>query len=224
MISWDAAVLQLDQPTPDADPGLPVAAPQPPTAKRINTEIALFVAVAAGFVLVLHFFVVEVRWIPSGSMLDQLHVHDRVAVSKLSYRLHEPRRGDIVVFEPPGQPPDPPRALPVRLLRSIGEGLALVRPSSDDYIKRVIGLPGEVVEGRRGHVYVNGRLLVEPYLDPGMTTSDFPPTPVPEGALWLMGDNRPNSSDSRVFGPVSRSAVVGRAVVRIWPPLRVSFL
>ncbi len=224
MIAWEHT---LEGRAGSTLPSLPIAAAQPATIRRIGAEVALFFAVAIGFVLLLHTFVVEVRWIPSGSMLDQLHIHDRVAVSKISYRLHPPHRGDIVVFQPPpmaGEEPPPRRGLIARLVRSLGEGLAIVHPSTDDYIKRVIGLPGDTVAGSNGHVYVNGHELVEPYLFPGATTSDFPPTEIPPGTVWLMGDNRPNSSDSRVFGPIERDKIVGRASVRIWPPWRAAFL
>ena len=230
MISWGQTLESVGSKDSDratARSGLPTAASQPATAQRIGAEVALFFAVAIGFVLLLHTFVVEVRWIPSGSMLDPLHIHDRVAVSKISYRLHPPRRGDIVVFQPPpiaGDAEPPRRGLVARWVHSLGEGLAIVHPSTDDYIKRVIALPGERVAGRNGHVYVNGHRLLEPYLMTGATTSDFPPTEVPPGAVWLMGDNRPNSSDSRVFGPVAREKIVGRATFRIWPPWRVAFL
>lgn len=221
MIGW-ADPLAVGAP---AARGLPAMRPQPPSDRRLVLEIVSFVALALAFVLFFRTFVVEVRWIPSASMTDQLQIHDRVAVSKLSYRLHTPNRGDVVVFDPPveGAPPAS-RPLLVKWLRKLGESFALVRPESDDYIKRVIGLPGEVVAGREGAVWIDGKRLIEPYLSPGVATSDFPPTQVPLAHVWVMGDNRPNSSDSRYFGPVGYRKIVGRAVVRIWPPLSVSFL
>ena len=88
----------------------------------------------------------------------------------------------------------------------------------------MVALPGERVEGRQGRVLVDGKRLVEPYLPPGTSTATFAPTVVPAGRLWVMGDNRSNSEDSRVFGPIRRSTVVGRAVVRVWPVQRTSFL
>jgi signal peptidase I len=162
-------------------------------------------------------------------MIPQLEVGDRVVVSKLSYRLHEPNRGDVVVFDAPTSPSvqaaEPDRtALPVRVLRGVMQSVGLSAPSTQEYIKRIIGLPGETVEGRQGRVYVDGKELVEPYLPLGPTTSDFDPVTLGGTELWVMGDNRENSSDSRVFGPIDKSTVVGRAFVKVWPPGRTSFL
>jgi signal peptidase I len=165
--------------------------------------------------------------IPSGSMIPQLEVGDRVVASKLAYRLHDPRRGDIVVFDCPpaaGCPAVPSRSQPARAVDAVLESVLLRHPRGEKYIKRVIGLPGERVAGHGGAVWVDGRRLVEPYLPPGVSTADFPSTLVPDGMLWVMGDNRPGSSDSRVFGPIRRDTVVGRAVWRVWPLWRLAFL
>jgi signal peptidase I len=102
--------------------------------------------------------------------------------------------------------------------------VGLRAPDENDLIKRVIGLPGEVVEGRDGRVFVNGRELIEPYLPEDSFTSDFEPVTVPEDHLFVMGDNREESLDSRSFGPVPVDSLVGRAVMRAWPPGRLGFL
>lgn len=183
--------------------------------------------VAAGLIAVgVNTFVAQAFYIPSVSMVPQLRVNDRVVVSKLAYRLHAPRRGDIVVFSAPPQE----QALvtgggnPVgRALQRIGRDLG-VAESSTELVKRVIGLPGEMVAGRNGAVYINGERLEEPYLAAGTFTSDFGPILVPPGDLWVMGDNRTDSSDSRVFGPIPISTVVGRAIWRVWPIDHASFL
>ncbi|HET7488981.1 MAG TPA: signal peptidase I [Acidimicrobiales bacterium] len=196
---------------------------------RSARELPLLVACAALLAFLLKSFVAQAFYIPSGSMLPQLHINDRVVVSKLAYRLHAPRRGDIVVFDcpkvscPSGPPKDDGGGLR-KAARKVAEGVGVVQPSTEEFIKRVIGLPGETVEGRNGSVYVDGRRLKEPYLPKGTVTTDFAPITVPAGHLWVMGDNRGNSSDSRVFGPIPRSTVVGRTVVKLWPAGDASFL
>lgn len=214
-----------------APPGLPPFATEEHKGAggaRLVRELPVLVVIALALAFVLKSLVAQAFYIPSGSMVPQLQVHDRVVVSKISYRLHDPRRGDIVVFDAPpqvavGRPRPSPNPV-VRLVRSVAEAVGVVQPSAQEFIKRVVALPAETVEGRGGHVYVNGRLLEEPYLPSGAVTTDFPPVRVGEGQLWVMGDNRPNSSDSRVFGPIERQTVVGRAVLTVWPPGRAAFL
>jgi signal peptidase I len=165
-------------------------------------------------------FVFQAFYIPSESMLPTLHVNDRVIVSKISYRLHAPRRGDVVVFDaPPGQPHRREASwAPIRFLRG------LLAPSAEEYVKRVIGVPGDRIEGRGGHIYVNGKVLVEPYLPPSTHTETFTERVVPPGRLFVLGDNRAASFDSRSFGPIRGSSVAGRVVTRVWPPQRIAFL
>jgi len=140
-------------------------------------------------------FLLQAFYIPSPSMEPTLNVRDRILVNKLSYRLHDVNRGDIVVFERP-----PNETGTVR-----------------DLVKRVIGLPGETVEGRDGQVFVDGAALPEPYLPDGVTTATFGPEVIPSRHYWVMGDNRGNSSDSRVFKSIDKSRIIGRAFVRVWP-------
>lgn len=191
-------------------------------------EVPILVISAAVLAFLLKTLVAQAFYIPSGSMLPQLQINDRVVVSKLSYRLHDPRRGDIVVFDCPAVSCVNQRREDdggVRgLVRKVAEGVGVVQPSTEEFIKRVIALPGETVEGRDGAVYIDGRRLTEPYLAPDTVTSDFAPLKIPARHLWVMGDNRGNSSDSRVFGPIPRSTVVGRTVVRVWPIPEASFL
>lgn len=190
-------------------------------------EVPILVVSAAVLAFLLKTFVAQAFYIPSASMLPQLQIDDRVVVSKLSYRLHDPRRGDIVVFDCPAvscmnEKRDDGGVK--GLLRKVAEGVGVVQPSAEEFIKRVVGLPGETVEGRDGVVYIDGRRLIEPYLSANTTTSDFAPVEVPAEHLWVMGDNRTNSSDSRVFGAIPESTVVGRTVVRVWPLTNASFL
>jgi signal peptidase I len=146
--------------------------------------------------LIIKTFLIQAFYIPSPSMFPTLQTNDRVLVNKLSYELHDVNRGDLVVFErPPGE----------------------TDTDIKDLIKRVIGLPGDVVSSCGGHVCIDGTPLEEPYLPDGVTTGDFERVTIPEGQVFVMGDNRENSSDSRIFGPIDEDTIVGRAFVRIWP-------
>jgi signal peptidase I len=172
-------------------------------------------------------FFVEPFYIPSVSMEPTLMVDDRVLVSRMAYELHPPHRGDVVVFVAPrSEQPHrrPRRSVAAAVVHDVLEALGVVHPTEVDFIKRVIGLPGDTVEARDGHVYINGHLLIEPYLPRGTYTSTFGPVVVPPGHVFVMGDNRTDSIDSRVFGPIPESSIIGRAFLRIWPPWRIGFL
>jgi signal peptidase I len=199
-----------------------------PTRSQLAKEIPLLIGLAILIAFLVKTFVAQAFYIPSGSMIPQLLIGDRVVVSKLSYDLHDPRRGDVIVFDAPANAPGAPQEKASkgagRVVRNVFEAIGVLQPSTEEYIKRVIGLPGETVQGKDGRVFVNGTELVEPYLPPGKVTSDFPPLVVPKDSLWVMGDNRDNSSDSRVFGPIKEDTVVGRAILRVWPFGRAAFL
>lgn len=172
-----------------------------PGHRRINpvVEWILVVVVAISSALLVRAYVVQQFAVDGDSMISTLHSGDRVLVNRLSYRLHEPRRGDVVVLK--------------RF-----DGAAQER----DLIKRVVGLPGETVEFRACTVYIDGRALVEPYIDPEVQARDGcageqAPIVVPESTVFVLGDHRGKSSDSRVFGPVAESMLIGRAFVIIWP-------
>ncbi len=162
------------------------------------------ILVAAVLVAVLlRTFVVQTYYIPSVSMTPTLQVGDRIIVDKLAYRFHGVGRGDIVVFaRPPAE--------------NCGG------PPVGDLVKRVIGLPGETVSATGGHVDINGKPLPEPYLN-GVSTANFGPVKVPASNYFMMGDNRPYSCDSRDWGTVPRSLIVGKVVLRIWPITRFHF-
>jgi len=192
---------------------------------RSLLEVPLLLVLAAAIALVVKAFLAQAFFIPSESMEPQLVTGDRVVVSRLSYDLHEPRRGDVVVFDDPTQPAVEDRSLlPVRLGRDALEALGVVQPQGRELIKRVIGLPGERISSEGSGVLVDGQPLREPYLAETMVTDPFPSVLVPEGHVFVMGDSRRNSKDSRRFGPVSQGEIVGRAIARVWPPGRAAWL
>jgi signal peptidase I len=154
-------------------------------------------------------------------MEPTLDVGDRVVVNRLAYRLGDPAHGQVVVFLRPTAT-DAPSSGPLSWVRrAVAQGLGGTPPGSEDLIKRVVGLPGDRVQGKDGHLLRNGRRVVEPYLAGNGFTSEFGPVRVKPGHYWVMGDNREDSADSRVFGQVPRSALVGRAVLTVWPPTHV---
>jgi signal peptidase I len=204
----------------------PFAVPsQPPSALRTLAELPVMVLIAVVLAFVVKGVLAQAFFIPSASMYPQLTEGDRVLVSRVAYDLHYPRRGDIIVFDSPEpSAPKPARALPSRLLDETLKALALRAPDTTELIKRVVGLPGETVQASGGTVLVDGVALIEPYLADGVVTADFGPTKVPEGELFVLGDNRGNSRDSRFIGTIPMGNVVGRAIARVWPPTRVAFL
>lgn len=197
------------------------AAPVPKVADRRGIpfllELPLLIIVALVVAIVIKTFLVQAFWIPSGSMIPTLEINDRVLVNKLEYRVQDPARGDVVVFDSPyrgdfeesiGQ------ALARTVFESVGIRTAVV---PDDFIKRIVAVGGETVEIKGNAVHIDGVPIDEPYLPPGIQMGDFGPVIVEEGQLFVMGDNRNSSSDSRVFGTIPVETVVGRAFVRMWP-------
>jgi signal peptidase I len=214
---WPAVIPESGGPSPVEQP--------PPKPRSLFRELPVLLLVAFVIAFLVKTFVAQAFFIPSESMVHTLEVGDRVLVSRVSYHLHEPHRGDIVVFTSPfeTQGKGDSRSVPSRVVHTVLESVGLRQPSTEDFIKRVIGLPGETVSGHDGKVFINGRALVEPYLAEDQIV-DFPPKVIPTGQLWVMGDNRNRSSDSRVFGPIKKSKIVGRAILRIWPFTRLGFL
>ncbi len=170
------------------------------SAKKGGGLLEFLVILLVAFVLVFGFvrpFVVEAFYIPSESMVPTLEVGDRVLVNKFIYRFTEPDRGDIVVFEREGQ----------------------------DLIKRVVALPGDRISVRDGTLYVNGETRNEDYLNQEFPDlSSFGPVTVPEGRVFVMGDNRANSRDSRFIGPIPEEDIQGEAFLRFWPPGRIGLI
>lgn len=180
-------------------------------------ELPVLLLIAFVLAFLLRTFVVQVFYIPSASMEPTLQIDDRMIVEKVTYLFREPRRGEIVVFEGERSRPEPDRPLPAEILNTVGQFLGVVPANARDFVKRVIGLPGDEVRlDDEGTVHVNGVALDEPYVRPQQQA--FGPVVVPEDKLFFLGDNRGNSSDSRgSLGFVDRDQVVGRAVLVLWP-------
>jgi signal peptidase I len=190
-----------------------------PTQASFLRELPVLLLVAFLLAFVLRTFVLQVFFIPSSSMEETLQIDDRMVVEKLTYRFREPRRGEVVVFEGDDFAViEPAPGAGQRVVRGLGQFLGVVPANARDFVKRVIGLPGDEILIEGGMVSVNGVVLDEPYVVHD-DLSDFGPIVVPEGRLFFLGDNRPNSSDSRrSLGMVPRDHVVGRSVLIIWPP------
>jgi|CXWL01.1.fsa_nt_gi signal peptidase I len=174
--------------------------PAPKKHKKGNVwvEWIVVVAVAISAALLVRAYVLQQFAVSGNSMYTTLHNGDRVLVNKLSYRLHDPRRGDVVVL---------------KTIESLGER---------DLIKRVVALPGETVEYRQCVLYVDGVVLIEPYLDPEVVKpnncgADQPALVVPAESVFVMGDNRAGSKDSRDLDSIAFDDLIGRAFVVIWP-------
>jgi signal peptidase I len=186
--------------------------------RRFLGELPFLLLAALILTVLVKGFLVQAFYIPSRSMVPTLEVGDRVVVNRLAYRIGEPAYGDVVVFlRPVGTDETPPGGPLSWVRRAVAQGLGGTPPGSEDLIKRVVGLPGDRIAGRDGQLFRNGRRVAEPYLGGSRVTSDFGPVKVKPDHYWVMGDNREDSADSRVFGQVHRSTLVGRAVLTVWP-------
>ena len=169
--------------------------------KKELLEWILMLACTVAVVVVFNSFIVVNMKIPSGSMEDGIQVGDRIFANRLSYVNSEPERMDIVVFRYPDD-------------------------RSQLFIKRIIGLPGETLEVREGRVYVDGTPLDDPYNPDGTMARDMEPVTVPPGTVFVMGDNRNHSMDSRdeTVGPIPLEKVRGKGLVLIWPLNKLKIL
>jgi signal peptidase I len=183
-------------------------------------EILVILVIAALVAVFIQSFFIKAFIIPSSSMSPTLQIGDRVMVDRLTYYFRKPRRGDVIVFR---YPPTSPNAKNTTNLfywpfEQIGETLHIThRTGSSPYVKRVIATEGETLEIKNGQVYIDGQPIKEDYKVPD--TYDLPPTRIPKGQLFCMGDNRPNSRDSRYWGLVPIRSVIGK-VFLIWWPLK----
>jgi len=181
----------------------PEGRPGRPSYREAGGFLKFVIILAVTLALVFGFvrpFILAAFWVPSESMVPTLEVGDRVFVSKFIYHFTEPERGDIVVFED-------------------------VEGGDWDLIKRVVGVPGDEIEVRSGTLLVNGEPQNEPYLNREIPDDTFfGPSKLSEGELFVMGDNRANAWDSRVFGPLPVENIEGEAFMLFWPPTRIGAL
>ncbi|NMF85420.1 signal peptidase I [Nodosilinea sp. P-1105] len=192
-------------PSVEKPPGTPLPKVDP-TKQRHNPWVEGLQTIGLSVVLALgiRHFVAEARYIPSGSMEPTLQINDRLVVEKISYNFNPPERGDIVVFWPP-------------------DSLTPPGQRRDAFIKRVIGLPGEVVEVSNGQVIVDGVVLEEDYIM-APPSYEWGPEQVDDESYLVLGDNRNSSYDSHSWGFVPAENIIGRALVRFWPPSRVGLI
>jgi signal peptidase I len=202
--------LHVEQPEQEAPAG---------SARRKITnwfrEVMETVLPALLIVLIVNIFLAQATRVEGQSMEPNIHDNQRLVVEKVSYRFHLPDRGDIVVLKPPNWKP---LGLHQRIVSWFCTALPLECSIDvpDPLIKRVIALPGETIEIKDGHVFINGQVLEEPYLQQ-LTFGNVPPRVLSPGHVFVLGDNRGASNDSRSFGEVALSNVVGRAWFRYWP-------
>ncbi|MEW6661250.1 MAG: signal peptidase I [Bacillota bacterium] len=168
-------------------------------SKSAFSEFLESIIIAIILATVIRVFLFQPFYIPSGSMEPTLMPGDRIIVNKLVYRFSEPVRGDVVVFKYPLDP-------------------------QKDYIKRIVAVMGERIKVIDSRLFINNKQVPEPYLPPSLIYNDFGPADVPSGAYFVMGDNRNNSQDSRIWGPLPRENVVGKAVIIFWPLNRVGLI
>ena len=162
-------------------------------------ELPILIITAVILAWLIKSFIVQPFYIPSGSMEPTLYPGDRVLVNKFLYHIQKPNVEDIVVFVPPGI-------------------------EDKDYIKRIVALEGEEIEVKSGQVSVNGKSKNEPYIIDQYNSSSYGPEKVPARDVFVMGDNRPNSRDSREFGPLPKKRIVGKAFMIYWPLQRIQLL
>lgn len=186
--------------------------------KKRSKGLEMIETIVVAFLLavVIRATIAEARFIPSGSMIPTLEIGDRLIVEKISYYFSPPKRGDVIVFYPPN-PGHEPQNGKDRFFRWLG----FTRDAA--YIKRLIGLPGETVSVQNGLVLINGQPLDEPYIQTP-PFDEMQPTLIPENNYFMMGDNRNNSRDSRVWGTLPKENIIGKSRFRFWPFSRVGLL
>jgi signal peptidase I len=205
--------------------GLRVTRTKEKSTRSSLLELVMIVAVALGLALGIQAFLVKPFRIPSESMVPTLEIGQRVLVDRVSFRFGDPDRGDIVVFKPPEGSETNTCGV-----QHSGD-TACPEPTQDrsdtNFIKRVVGLPGDRLKVIDGAAYINGKKLDEPYarLDSSCEICNLPvEITIPDGEYFMMGDNRGASADSREWGPVPKKWMIGKAFMTYWPPSRIGLL
>ena len=214
----------------DRSPEQPVApAATEKSPDRFWRELPLLVLAALVIAILIKTFLIQAFYIPSESMGPTLYQGDRILVCRICLHVGDIQRGDVVVFSNPhpGMPVE--RGAIGAALHWLGQGIGVAQPEDKDYIKRVIGLPGDVVELHDGELFVNGMQVDEPYLNQEIDTTSYGPQQVPDGMLFVLGDNRAHSGDSRFppptgLGFVPEDTVIGKAFLIVYPPSRWGWL
>lgn len=200
-----------------AHPDQKVAAADEQSWLSFLRQLPVLLLVALILAFLLRTFVVQVFYIPSASMVPTLQEQDRMVVEKVTFLFREPQRGEIIVFKG-GADEGTGRGGLLGIVTGVGRFVGVVPADAQDFVKRVIGLPGDTILIENGEVLVNGTAIDEPYVV-NEDLGSYGPYEVPSDSLFLMGDNRPGSSDSRgSMGYVPLDHVVGRPVLTIWPP------
>jgi signal peptidase I len=192
-------------------------------------ELPVVVITALVLAVLIKTFLIQVFSIPSVSMEPTLAPGDRILVCRICTAMSGVERGQVIVFSDPDPGTAPGRGIVGGVVHWLGEGIGVASPEDEDFVKRVVGLPGDLIELHAGQLFVNGAPVEEPYLDPDVDTSEFDGMTVPDGMLFVLGDNRMESGDSRFppprgVGLVPQDVVIGTVVLRIWPPSRVGAL
>lgn len=176
---------------------------------------------ALAVAVIIKTFLIQPFYVPSESMLPTIEVNDRVMISKLNYQFADPQRGDIVVFISPFNDEIDNESLLDSVVRHVLEAIGIRTASADDLIKRVVAVGGDTVEVKGGYLWINGVQVDEPYLMAQGLMPDFAAVVVPPESVFVMGDNRAVSYDSRKFGAIPEEDLLGEAVIRIWPLSRL---
>jgi signal peptidase I len=199
---------------------------EPQSLPETLRELVPLVLSALLLAILIKSFLIQAFFIPSGSMEPTLQPGDRILVCRICNVFSDVTYGDVVVFSDPAPAPHEARGIVGGFVHWLGEGIGVARPEDDDFIKRVVALAGDTWEMRRGVLYVNGERIREPYVAAERDRRDFGPETVPDGMLFVLGDNRLHSGDSRFpppggLGYIPEEKVIGEAVVIAWPAGRI---